>query len=293
MLYWIDWQFWSWKSALSTNIAREVARDTTKEIMKQKTLSWNIILSNIKMDKEKIPNYFYFEDDKLLEVLRTINSINDLERKIYWRKRNKWWLIQRQRKKFSKFYVFFDEAWAVMNNHIKVKNNEIYAEYVNQNRKNFMDLYLVSAQWSENFKTMRSKVDWWYYVKPLSRLPILNDIWIIRRQKREEDWKTVTMENFVWKDQNWDYILKQKPIDEYMDWFWKPWIWKYYDDLHKNIRDPDKYINIDVKLLSEIINHKSELIEPLINDEDFIELKNNKLLLLDNNKKNVLDKSIN
>jgi len=35
------------------------------------------------MDKNIIKNYFYFEDDKLLEILRTANAVNDLERLVY------------------------------------------------------------------------------------------------------------------------------------------------------------------------------------------------------------------
>jgi hypothetical protein len=35
------------------------------------------------MDKLKLPNYYYFEDDKLLQVLRTCSMINDVERYLY------------------------------------------------------------------------------------------------------------------------------------------------------------------------------------------------------------------
>jgi len=42
-----------------------------------------LIISNIKIDKNKIPNYHYFDDDKFLETLRSLNAVNDLERFIY------------------------------------------------------------------------------------------------------------------------------------------------------------------------------------------------------------------
>jgi hypothetical protein len=35
------------------------------------------------MDKTRIPNYYYFEDDKLLQVLRTCSLVNDVERYLY------------------------------------------------------------------------------------------------------------------------------------------------------------------------------------------------------------------
>lgn len=64
---------------------------------------------------------------------------------------------------------------------------------------------------------------------------------------------------YLWKDQNWDYIQKEKPIDEYVDYFYKPFVWALYDDLHKNIKDPEKYIWIDEELFNEILEQKPEI----------------------------------
>lgn len=292
MLYWIEWQFWSWKSSLATHIAREVSIISAKNIAKSLTKSWNIVLSNIKMDKELISNYYYFEDDKFLEVLRTCNAVNDLERELYGVKKSKWWLKKRERKKFSKFYLFFDEVWAIANNHLKLQDNHIYAEYINQNRKNFEDIYLITAKWWQTNKTLRQMVDWWFYVEPLSRLPLLCDIWIIRKQKKDEDWK-IEMKHYIWKDPNWDYIRKEKPHDYFVDWFWKPWIWSYYDDLHKNIRDPDKYLNINNKLFNQILSNKKELNQPLLENTNFNDLKEHIKILPPNISNNVLDNSNN
>lgn len=275
MIHWIEWQFWSWKSSLATHVAREVARFTVKSIAKWLSESWNIILSNIKMNEITIPNYFYFEDDKFLEILRTANAINDLERKLYWYKKRGNTLTRRKREKFSRIYIFFDEVWAIMNNRAYKNFNTVISEYINQNRKNFQEIYLITADWQQSDKSLRRFVEWWYYVTPFVNLPILKNIWIVRRMQKDEEWKPA-LENYVWKDQNWDYILKQKPIDERVDWFWKPWIWEYYDDLHKNIRDPEKYINLDFKLLNKIISRKKELRDVLSHD-DFINL-NQKLI---------------
>ncbi len=285
MLYGIDGQFGSGKTSMSVYMTKQIALQMTKDLAKYLSWWWTIIISNIKMDKEKIPNYFYFEDDKLLEVLRSINAINDIERILYW-KMTKWWIMKFDRKKFTKFKVFFDESWAIMNNHKKIDNNDIYTEYANQNRKNFMDLYLVSARGAENFKTLRSKVDWWYFVKPLSKLPFLNDIWLIYREQREDDWQTLVMEKFLAKDENGDYIAKERPIREFVDWFWKPWVRGLYDDLHKNIRDPEKYTNLNKDLIKNIIEFKANLKWPLLEHDNFKILRQ-QLNLLPNNKENV------
>lgn len=282
MIYWIEWQFWSWKSSLATYIAKKVAKQTAKDIMKKLTLSWNVILSNIKMTEE-FNNYFYFEDDKFLEILRTCNCINDIERHLYWEKNEKTWLINFYRWWFSKFYIFFDEVWAIMNNHLKLENNWVYAEYINQNRKNFEDIYIITAKWGQTNKTLRQMVDWWYYVNPLSWLPILRDFWVIRRQMKDEE-GNIALEKYLWKDENGDYITKTRPIDEYVDFFWKPWIWKLYNDLHKNIKDPEKYSKMDEKLFLQILDRKRELIEPILKEVQFEKVKWKLPLLLLNEK---------
>lgn len=275
MIHWIEWQFWSWKSSLATHIARKVAQITAKGIAKWLSASWNIILSNIKMNEETIGNYFYFEDDKFLEILRTANAINDLERALYWFTKRGNTLTRRKRNKFSRIYIFFDEVGAIMNNRNYKQFNTVISEYINQNRKNFQEIYLITADWQQSDKSLRRFVEWWYYVKPFMNLPILRDIWVVRRMQKDDEWKPA-METYTWKDQNWDYVVKQRPIDEYIEWFWKPWIREYYDDLHKNIRDDEKYIDLDFKLLWKIINQKKELKEALSN-ENFIEL-NKKIL---------------
>lgn len=274
MINWIEWQFWSWKSSTATYLAKQQAILSINKIKKWKSSSFNtIILSNIKMDEFKLTNYVYFEDDKFLDVLRTCNAINDLERHLYWYLKEWNSLIKWKRKKFTKFYIFFDEVWAIMNNRNYKDFNTTISEYINQNRKNFQEIYLITADWQQSDKSLRRFVDWWYYVKPLFPFPILRDIAIVRRMKKDDEGKPA-LQNYVWKDQNWDYITKTKPIDEYYTWYWKPSIWPYYDDLHKNIRDVDKYKSIDPNLLNWIIEKKSELLNPFNTTNKFNELKN-------------------
>jgi hypothetical protein len=253
MIYWIEWQFWSWKSSLATYIAKKQAINTAKAIAKQVVWWKSIILSNIKFDEFKFKNYFYFEDDKFLEVLRTANFLNDLEREVYHTKRDWSSLVKRHRDKFTKFYIFFDESTALQNNLQAVKDlrtkDHSQEEYIMQNRKNFENIYIIWADWNQNEKSLRRHVEWWYRIKPLwfwlSKLPFLCDIWIIERHKKDEEWN-IAMDKYVWKDEKGDYVAKQKPIQENIDWFYKPWVWDLYDDLHKNIKDPNKNeINLD------------------------------------------------
>ena len=261
MIYWIEWQFWSWKTSLATYIAKKQALNTANIIAKQ--IDWkskSFILSNIKFNEYKIKNYQYFEDDKFLEILRTINFMNDIERELYFKQILTSTLKQRQRGKFTKFYLFYDEStaidWAKQDvATMKKKNDFSEEEYIMQNRKNFENIYIIWADWNQNKKSLRRHVEWWYRVKSLpywlSKFPFLENIWVIERHKKDEEWN-IAMEKYIWKDEKWDYIAKQKPIQENIDWFYKPWVWDLYDDLHKNIKDPDKHL-INQNVLKKFI----------------------------------------
>ncbi len=266
-IYWIEWQFWSWKTSLAVHLAKKIAVQTAKDIMSKIWKNWSIIITNIKLDKVEIPNYFYFEDNKILEMLRTWNAINDIEREIYWTQKTKGWLTMWPRKKFLKMYIFFDESWALMNSQKRLSNNETFAQYLNQCRKNFTDIYIISVEWNENNKILRSKVDWWYYVNTIN-FPILRDFWIIRKCKKDKDDNIATIK-FLARDQNWDYIQKEKPMDYYVGFFYKPFTWKIYDDLHKNIKDEEKYTWIDSELFNTILEKKPELKEEIKKNPKF------------------------
>jgi hypothetical protein len=42
--------------------------------------------------------------------------------------------------------LFFDEAGSIANNHIKLEKHDVYTTYINQNRKNFEDIYIITAK---------------------------------------------------------------------------------------------------------------------------------------------------
>lgn len=266
-IYWIEWQFWSWKTSLAVHFAKKIAVQTAKDIMSKIGKNWSIIITNIKLDNVEIPNYFYFEDNKILEMLRTWNAINDIERELYWKQKTKGWLTIWPRKKFLKMYIFFDESWALMNSQKRLSNNETFAQYLNQCRKNFTDIFIISVEWNENNKILRSKVDWWYYVNTIN-FPILRDFWIIRKCKKDKDDNIATIK-FLARDQNWDYVQKEKPMDYYVGFFYKPFTWKIYDDLHKNIKDEEKYTWIDSDLFNTILDKKPELKEEVKKNPKF------------------------
>ena len=266
-IYWIEWQFWSWKTSLAVHFAKKIAVQTAKDIMSKIWKNWSIIITNIKLDNVEIPNYFYFEDNKILEMLRTGNAINDIERELYGKQKTKGWLTIWPRKKFLKMYIFFDESWALMNSQKRLSNNETFAQYLNQCRKNFTDIYIISVEWNENNKILRSKVDWWYYVNTIN-FPILRDFWIIRKCKKDKDDNIATIK-FLARDNNWDYIQKEKPMDYYVWFFYKPFTWKIYDDLHKNIKDEEKYTWIDSDLFNTILDKKPELKEEVKKNPKF------------------------
>lgn len=267
MIYWIEGQFGSWKTSLATYIAKQQAIRTARAIASQLVWWKSIILSNIKFDDFQFPNYFYFEDDKFLEVLRTANFLNDLERELYHTKREKSSLVKRHRDKFTKFYIFYDESTAIQSARWSVKTikdgNTAQEEYIMQNRKNFENVYIIWADGNQNDKSLRRHVEWWYRVKPLwfwlSKLPVLRDIWVIERHKKDEE-GNIAMEKYIGKDEKGDYIAKQKPIQENIDWFYKPWVWDFYDDLHKNIKDPDKYA-INTEHLRKFIDGNALLLD--------------------------------
>lgn len=262
MIYWIDGQFWSWKTSFAVSIMNAVAK-------------WNMIFTNIKVNTNKIPNVYEFWNSfkDIMTVFRTINLINDLERYCF-NVPIKWSILPYYpRKAFTKFYIFWDEAPSAVTNKENLEN--VYQEYVDQNRKNFMDFYLIGADWSWNNKGFRKYVEWWYYSKPFTGFPILRDIRVIRRQQREQDWYKLKMEEYTWFDFQWDLVNKTRPIDNYYTWYYQPSVRTLYDDLHKNIKDPKKYIDINYNWLTSILNTNKYLRKALVNKPEFKEVITN------------------
>lgn len=233
-IYGIEWQFWSWKTAFAVYLS---------------FMKWGekvAILSNIRMSDRYIPNFHYFNDDDLLRVLRTINKLNDEDREKYSKKApSKSWKIDdksifiHERDKFTKFVVILDEVWILYNSSDYRDFDNTISNYILQCRKLNTDLFFINQITSRTLKNFREHLDWVLYSKPLVQFPFLDKFIIVRKKKVDIDGKT-QMEFYLWKDQNWDYVKKEKPLDFYYSWYYQPTVYKMYDDWFKNIIDREK-----------------------------------------------------
>lgn len=264
-IYWIEGDFWSWKSSTAVYLARKITRKDPNAF----------IISNIKIEESRFKNYCYFEDEKFADTLRALNAFNDIEREEYtqsiaWRTLKRYY-----RKKFTKMYLLFDESWAVMNNKEHKDEDKRLPEYVNQNRKMFTDIYCITADGDQNAKTLRRFIE--RYIQPEKiKFPILEDFALVYKVKKDKEWNIV-QKQFLAKDDNGDYITKHKPERYFDDFYYKPLVRSLYDDLHKNIRDPDKYKKVNYSLLKNILSKKPKVKSILdkSKNEDFKILKDN------------------
>lgn len=255
MLFWIEGQFWSWKTNLWVNYAFSLTQRMW--IFAKKLLWWKVyVYTNIKLNEYLFKdNYFYFDDDNFYETLKTISAINDYERSLYFEMKSFSNLKQRLRNKFSQFIVLFDESWAIENSSNYKDFKKKCLEYINQNRKLFSHVYLISVDWSENQKSMRDKVDLWLTVKPIPFLqyfPFFKNIWLVYWYRKDSE-GNILQKSYNYRDSNWNLLTKKKDDIFWLDWFYKPTVWKMYDDLHKNIRDIDKYKDLNDKVIDKII----------------------------------------
>lgn len=150
------------------------------------------------MNTIRLKNIYKFEDNELLSIFRTQNLINDMERQVFDLPIKDSDLMYHPRHMFTRCIFALDEAGALLNSREWSKNMEEHrSEYINQNRKNFLDIYLCSADGSENDKSLRKFVQYWFYSEPFLNFPILNQIKVIRKQEREVDGKTVKTKKYT------------------------------------------------------------------------------------------------
>lgn len=263
---WIEWNFWSWKTSLSAFFASNSNPNDT------------IILSNIKLNKYIIPNYVPFSDDEFLTLLRTANFYNDIERVLYSKFNEKTWLFDHKRWQFTKFIILFDEVWTIYNWKFKSKLEEALSDYVNQQRKNFQDIYLITADWAQTDKSLRRFAQFYLYCKPLWDFWKFEDIKVVRKIFKDSD-DNIRHEKYLARDDKGDYVVKEKPMDYYFSWFYQPFTRSLYDDLHKSITDPEKY-KISIALLSDMLRHKPKLLKELKTNPDLVKYIENSSVML-------------
>lgn len=262
-IYWIEGDFWKWKTSTAVYLAKTLSRK----------YPWCLIISNIIIETSVFTNYCYFNDDELANTLRSMNWLNDLERELYTRKITWKSLLRYDRKKFTKMFLLFDEAWAIMNNKEHKAEDKNFPDYINQNRKNFSDIYCITADGAQSAKTIRRFIEWYLHPTDIN-LPIINDFWIVYRVRKDAEWNIVQKE-YVWKDQNGDYVTKKKPERYFHDFYYKPFIRNLYDDLHKNIRDKGKYTNINYDTFKLMLKNKPELVKIIKENPKYETMKAN------------------
>jgi len=154
----------------------------------------------MELNTVEIPNVFKFEDDELLKTFRTVNLLNDIERIKYGVPPDKNYtsLTRWMRNHFTNHIILFDEAGAILNGRDSKDFDNVMTKYINQNRKIWTDIYIITADGAQSEKSLRRFVKCWFYSKPLvSWFPILRDFKHVRMQSRTEDGKTIEMENFL------------------------------------------------------------------------------------------------
>ena len=67
------------------------------------------IWTNVQVDLQAIPNAIIFPDKDILEVMRTINVLNDMERSMYSKPREGSNIMDHDRNAFTNHVIFFDE----------------------------------------------------------------------------------------------------------------------------------------------------------------------------------------
>lgn len=145
------------------------------------------------------------------------------------------------RNKRIKYFVFLDEWWILFNSHNWSKFPQWLIQYLLQIRKINTRLFVWAQKYRNVVSQLREHVDKVFYFKRF--LWIFKDFWTIRMKEVDLEWNTI-MDVFLAKDEQGDYIKKEKPRDEHVEFFYKPSRYKFYDDLKLN----KKFSNSDTIL---------------------------------------------
>jgi len=226
-IYAVDWRFGSWKTLIMT-------RRLTKLYPNPK----NIIFTNIKLNFTS-PNIYQYDDiidlwtdEKtnkpkqkftILEVLELIWQLDDISRQ-----------SQIKRDDRIRYRIFADEWWIIFNQHERSKFPIEILQFLLQSRKLNIHLFF----WVQKFKNLsnqlREHVSSVFYFRPFLWLPFLkNYFWEIRNKEVDNEWITETIK-YKAEDWQWNTVQKEIPIDEHVEYIYKPSRYKYYDDLYLN-----------------------------------------------------------
>lgn len=244
MIYWIEWLYGSGKTSYATYLMMNEFKHHT-------------IWTNVQVDQQAIPNAIIFPDKDILEVMRTINVLNDIERSLYSKPRDGSNIMDHDRKAFTNHVIFFDE-WSSHINARDWKNSQTSIfQFLDQERKLFLDVYIMTPSSQTIDISYRRMIQAWVMLEPLASLPILKNIRTAKAIYKDVNWNPLT-ETFLDKDEMGTPIMKQRPIIEPMGWFYAPKYWKHYDDLHKNITDDKKLAKFYQEIADDWIGESQE-----------------------------------
>lgn len=224
MIYWVEWLYGSWKTSYAVYLMMTEFKHHT-------------IWTNVQVDQQSIPNAIIFPDKDILEVMRTINILNDQERGVYSKLREWSNIMDHDRNAFSRHVIFFDE-WSSHINARDWKNAQTSIfQYLDQERKLFLDVYIMTPSSQTIDISYRRMIQGWVMLEPVSTwFPILKNIRVAKALYKDVNGNPI-LESFISDDETGTPIIKQRPVIEPMGWFYAPKYWKHYDDLHKNITD--------------------------------------------------------
>ena len=241
-IYGVDGTFGSGKSSFAAYMARQLVGTRC------------IIWTNMALEKAYIPGVIEFRDDEIMKVFRTINWINDIERDTFSKIAPGHSVPKYDRSKFTRHLVILDEAGAHANQNDWRSFDTDVVQYVNQCRKNFMDIVLVTAKGGQVLTNLRQFVEIWFYIRPLFDFWFFKNIRVVRGQERQEDGRSVVLDSDLIRNDKGDWVLRQKPRDWYETWFYAPAVWRFYDDLRKNVVDDRKYLMADSETVSKYVS---------------------------------------
>lgn len=240
-------------------------------LIKKKLDAWEIVFSNIKINKNYFnnsENYFYFDDIRVLhDVLafswifaRKVSEYNELQ----WAKN----MPSFDRSSRPKVNIIFDEL-AVFADSSKYKEfaKEVWedlAKYLVQIRKLWVWLYLIIQKPNKLVKELRQYVEYW--IKPTPKFSFFQkyiiqyDLVSLDQETFKIDTELITTINI-----NGDVIQYEKQIrKKYFDVWFTPYYFNFYDDTYLNLNIDNIYFKTDYlksvwifnKILNNHINHK-------------------------------------
>lgn len=243
-IYCTYWYFWSYKTLWNAYLIIEKLKNN------------EIVFSNIKMNKNLIPNpdnYYYFDDIKNLYDILAFSALFAYKVSEFNQKQ-----IEINGLPFDRYFrpkvsIIFDEMWIFANSsEYKKFHDEVgesLTQYLLQIRKLFVDLYFIIQKPTKMVKEIRDYVEYWIKPKPTYENFILsflfsNDYTYYKQVLDNEKYLLEFEEKISLNPTNWQYEKIYIPLE-------KPFFrirnvkryFVFYDDLFFNLKEEIKISN--------------------------------------------------